>query len=50
MKLDATNLSDLRVKIFTSIFPEISLSSFDLEINYIVVFKYLKIDFDRKNV
>ena len=47
MNLNANNLSNVRVRVYTSIFPKILKSSFDLEMG---VFKYEKIDFDHKNL
>ena len=38
--LDTKNFSDVRLRVYTSIFPTISKLSFDLEITYIGVFKF----------
>ena len=48
--LDAKNIYDIRVRVLTSIFPQISISFFDIQINYMAVFKFEKIDFNHKNL
>ena len=49
-KLDTINFSDIRVRAYTSIFPNISTLSFDLGITYIGVFKSQEVDLVYINV
>ena len=48
--LDTRNLSEARVRVYTSIFPKRSTLSFDVEITYLGVFWSQKAGFVHKNV
>ena len=47
--MDMKNLCDERLRVYKSIFPKISRSSFGLEIISIRVLRYQEIDFDHEN-